>query len=182
MGNVPPLTLQGVPPTSVTVGSSYSFEPTVSLSSTMVTFAITGQPSWAHFDMSNGNLSGTPTINDEGTTAHITITASNATSSVSITPFTIQVKAPAAGTSTATLSWAAPTENTDGSPVTDLAGYYIIYGTNPNELTNTITVTDAATTTFEIHGLPQGTYYFAVVAFNSAGLDSGQSSLASQTI
>jgi hypothetical protein len=132
--------------------------------------------------MSNGNLSGTPTINDEGTTAHITITASNATSSVSITPFTIQVKAPAAGTSTATLSWAAPTENTDGSPVTDLAGYYIIYGTNPNELTNTITVTDAATTTFEIHGLPQGTYYFAVVAFNSAGLDSGQSSLASQTI
>jgi len=47
-------------------------------------------------------------------------------------------------------------------------------------LTNTVTVAGAATTTFEISGLAEGTYYFAVVAFNSAGLDSGQSNIADQ--
>ncbi len=178
-GNVPPVTLQGTPPTSVTAGSTYSFQPTVSASSTVVIFKISGQPAWAHFDMSNGALSGTPSALDEGSTGHIVITATNATSTASLTPFTIQVTPPN-GSATATLSWTAPTENTDGTPVTDLAGYHILYGTSPSELTNTVTVAGAATTTFEISGLAEGTYYFAVVAFNSAGLDSGQSNIADQ--
>jgi hypothetical protein len=175
-GNVPPVTLQGTPPTSVTAGSTYSFQPTVSASSTVVIFKISGQPAWAHFDMSNGALSGTPSALDAGSTGHIVITATNATSTASLAPFTIQVT-PLESPSTATLSWTAPTENTDGTPVTDLAGYHILYGTSPSELTNTVTV-GAATTTFEISGLAEGTYYFAVVAFNSAGLDSGQSDIA----
>jgi len=182
VGNVPPVTLQGTPPTSVTANSTYSFEPTVSASSTLVTFKISGQPAWAHFDMSNGVLSGTPTTLDEGSTGHIVITASNATSTASLTPFTIRVKAPEAGSASATLSWTAPTENTDGTPVTDLAGYHIHYGTSPSELTKTVTVFGAEATTFEIGGLAEGTYYFAVVAYNSAGLDSGQSNIADQSI
>jgi Fibronectin type III domain len=172
--NVPPVRLQGTPPTSVTAGSTYSFQPTVSASSTVVIFKISGQPAWAHFDMSNGALKGTPSALDQGSTGHIVITATNATSTASLTPFTIQVTPPK-GSATATLSWTAPTENIDGTPVTDLAGYHILYGTSPSELTNTVTVAGAATTTCEISGLAEGTYYFAVVAFNSAGLDSGQS-------
>jgi hypothetical protein len=179
---VPPVTLQGSPPTSVTVGSTYSFEPTVSASSTVVIFKISGQPAWAHFDMSNGALSGTPSTLDEGSTGHIVITASNATSTASLTPFTIQVKPARTGSASATLSWTAPTENTDGTPVTDLAGYHIHYGTSPSELDNTVTVAGAASTTFEIGGLAEGTYYFTVVAYNSAGFDSGQSEVASQSI
>jgi hypothetical protein len=34
-----------------------------------------------------------------------------------------------ATTGTATLSWSAPTTNTDGTPVTTLIGYHIYYGT-----------------------------------------------------
>ena len=182
VGNLPPVTVEGTPPTSVTVGSTYSFEPTVSPSSTVVTFKITGQPAWARFDMSNGALSGTPSTLDEGSTGHIVITASNATSTASLTPFTIQVKPARTGSASATLSWKAPTENTDGTPVTDLAGYHILYGPSPSELTSTVTVAGAATTTYEIGGLAEGTYYFAVAAFNSAGFESGQSDITNQSI
>jgi len=172
--------LRGTPPASVAAGGTYSFQPSVSASNTAVIFKISGQPSWAHFDTSNGALSGRPSALQEGTTGHIVITASNATSTTSLTPFTIKVTAPLSAT--ATLSWTAPTENTDGTPITDLAGYHILYGTSPSDLTNTITVASSKATTFEITGLAEGTYYFAVVAYNSADLDGDQSSLANQTI
>ena len=80
---------------------------------------------------------------------------------------------------TATLTWVAPTENADGSPVTDLAGYTLYYGTNPSDLTQSITVSGAATTTTEVKDLPAGTYYFAVSAYNAMGLESQQSNVAS---
>jgi hypothetical protein len=80
---------------------------------------------------------------------------------------------------TATLTWIAPTENADGTPVTDLAGYTLYYGTNPSDLTQSITVSGAATTTTEVKDLPAGTYYFAVSAYNAMGLESQQSNVAS---
>jgi hypothetical protein len=95
-------------------------------------------------------------------------------------PFVIEVNASNAGSTT--LSWTAPTENTDGSPLTHLAGYYVHYGTSPDKLTNTITVAGATATTCIISGLAQGTYYFAVVAYTTAGTKSSDSNVASQTI
>jgi hypothetical protein len=80
---------------------------------------------------------------------------------------------------TATLAWVAPTENADGTPVTDLAGYTLYYGTNPSDLTQSITVSGAATTTTEVKDLPAGTYYFAVSAYNAMGLESQQSNVTS---
>jgi hypothetical protein len=174
------LTLQGVPPASVVAGANYFFQPTASDSNTAVVFTISGQPNWAHFDTTSGALSGSPSTLEEGTTGHIVISASNATSQASLTPFTIQVKAPASAT--AKLSWTAPTENTDGTPITDLAGYRILYGTNASALTNIITVAGANTTALEISGLAEGTYYFAVVAYDSAGLDGEQSNLANEVM
>jgi hypothetical protein len=176
----PGIALHGVPPTSVIAGTPYSFTPTVSGSSTRIMFSITGQPAWASFNTSTGSLSGVPRDRDEGTTGSITISASNSTTSSSMAPFTIEVSASNAGS--ATLSWTAPTKNTDGSPVTNLAGYYVHYGTSPDELTNTITVAGATTTTCIISGLTEGTHYFAVVAFTAAGTNSGESNMASQTI
>jgi hypothetical protein len=80
---------------------------------------------------------------------------------------------------TATLSWVAPTENADGTPITDLAGYTLYYGTNPSDLTQSVTVSGASSTTTEVKDLPAGTYYFAVSAFNAMGLESQQSNVAS---
>src|SRR5665213_3786824 len=61
---------------------------------------------------------------------------------------------------TATLQWQAPTENTDGTPLTNLAGYEIHYGTTSLQYTSTIQVSNTATTTYAVQNLPADTYYF----------------------
>jgi hypothetical protein len=176
------ITLQGAPPTSATVGAGYAFRPVVSPNNAGITFTATGLPAWLSFNANTGALSGTPAVKDEGTTGHITIAAGNGSSRASLTPFTIQVKGAASATESIKLSWAAPTKNADGSPVTDLAGYHIYYGPSAGELTKKIDVAGAASTTYVVEGLTSGTYYFSLVAYNSAGLDSGRSNIADQTI
>ena len=169
--------LQGVPTTTVLANSPYYFQPKVSASSTLVIFSIAGKPQWAQFDSSTGALSGTPGTSDEGTTGHIVISARNDTSTASLGPFVVSIKAPT-GTGTATITWTAPTENTDGSPITNLAGYQISYGTNPQELTSSVTVNDASATSYVLKGLEPGDYYFVIDAFNSNGASSAKSNLA----
>ena len=178
-GNVHSISLLGTPPGSVVAGSMYSFTPTVGGNHSRVMFSIVGQPAWARFNSDTGALSGIPTAKDEGPSGTITISASNRSGSASLTPFVIEVTG---ADESATLSWVAPTENTDGTPVTDLAGYYVHYGTSPDELDKTITVSGAASTTCIISGLTEGTYYFAVVAYTAAGTNSGESDLVSKTI
>jgi Fibronectin type III domain len=176
--------LKGTPPTSVTVGKNYLFQPAVSQGGGVVTFSIQGQPTWATFDANTGALTGKPATANEGTTGKITITGTNGSTSSSIGPFTIAVNAatapPAAGS--ATLSWTEPSENTDGTPIIGLAGYHIYYGTSQGAMTTTITVANATETSYVVTGLAPGTYYFAVVAYNSTGADSPQSNVASKTI
>ena len=176
------ITLQGLPPTSATVGTGYAFQPVVSPSNAGITFTAAGLPAWLSFDANTGALSGTPAIKDEGTTGHITIAASNGSSRASLTPFTIQVRGAASAMEAIKLSWAAPTKNADGTPVTDLAGYHIYYGPSASELTKTINVVGAESTTYVVEGLTSGTYYFSLVAYNSTGLDSGWSNVAEKTI
>lgn len=89
---------------------------------------------------------------------------------------------PAAKSGSATLSWIAPTQNTDGSPITGLSGYHIYYGTNADALRTTITVGGGSSTTYTVSGLSPGTYYFSVVAYNAEGVDSADSNLESKTI
>ena len=87
---------------------------------------------------------------------------------------------PASGT--ATLTWVAPTTNTDGSPVTPLSGFTIYYGTSASTLTQSVVVSGATTTTYEITGLASGTWYFAVAADAADGTQSAMSSVGSKTI
>jgi hypothetical protein len=151
-----------------------------------VTFTITGLPAWATFNTTTGALTGTPTVAEVGTSGEITITASEGNNSASTAPFTIDVQAAVAGSpppaGAATLSWAAPTQNTDGSPITGLAGYHIYYGTDESAPSQTITVAGATATTYVVQGLAPGTYYFTVVAYNTAGVDSPDSNVAVKTI
>jgi hypothetical protein len=80
-----------------------------------------------------------------------------------------------------TLSWEAPTQNTDGTPLLDLRGYRIYYGTTP-QILNTVDVDNPGLTTYVIDNLTAGTYYFAVTSYNSAGVDSLRSSEISTTV
>ncbi len=81
---------------------------------------------------------------------------------------------------TATLSWAPPTTNTDGTELTDLAGYKVYYGTSPGGYETDI---DAGnTTTYTIPDLSPATYYFAVTAYDEMGNESAFSNEVSKTI
>jgi hypothetical protein len=177
------LSLAGTPPATATVGDMYAYQPTVTTNSSNLFFTSTGLPSWLTLNSSSGVLTGTPSVSDEGTTGHITITANAGSASATSTPFTIRVQAPVPGASgSVKLSWLAPTENTDGSPATELAGYRIYYGTDPNEMTESINVVGATSTSYVVDGLATGTYYFSVTAYNTAGFNSGLSNTADQTI
>jgi hypothetical protein len=72
-----------------------------------------------------------------------------------------------------TLQWDANSE-------TDLAGYRVYYGTASGVYGTPVVI--GLTTTYTVANLPAGTYYFAVTAFNSAGLESGFSNEVTATV
>jgi hypothetical protein len=89
---------------------------------------------------------------------------------------------PAATDKSVDVTWTAPTANTNGSALTDLAGYTIYYGTSPTALTRSVSVSNAGATDYVVQGLGGGTWYFAVRAYTSAGLQSSYSAIISRTI
>ncbi len=73
----------------------------------------------------------------------------------------------------ANLSWTPPTQNEDGSPLTDLASYEIWHGCNQSGVYDTVEVILAPASTHIAAGLPDvGTCYFAAIATNSVGVSS----------
>jgi hypothetical protein len=86
------------------------------------------------------------------------------------------------GGGTTTISWRAPTTNTDGSSIRDLAGFKIVYGNSASALTRTQQVSSATATSATIPALGAGTWYFAVRAVNSRGVESANSSVVQKTI
>jgi hypothetical protein len=86
-----PIALRGAPPGSVTVGTDYTFQPTVLQGGPGIGFSIEGKPAWASFNEATGSLRGTPTTNDVGLTGAINIIARNGASTATIGPFRIEV-------------------------------------------------------------------------------------------
>lgn len=76
-----------------------------------------------------------------------------------------------------TLSWDAPTTNTDGTPLTNLAGYTIYYGTNPGHLDQSVQISNVGVQTYVLDDLPSGTWYFAIMAVTASGGESSLSNL-----
>jgi hypothetical protein len=179
----PTATISGTPMTGITVGTNYSFTPTASDSDGgKLAFSIQNPPSWASFDTTTGRLSGSPKITDTGTTLNIVITAADGTAKASLAAFSITVTATPVTPGTATVSWVAPTENVNGTPLTDLAGYNIYYGTNSASLNQTAAVSNAGATAYTVNGLTSGTWYFAVTSYTANGVESARSPLSSKTI
>ncbi len=173
--------ISGSPARSVTAGSTYSFRPTASdANGDTLTFSITNRPAWATFNTSTGQLSGTPSASNAGTYSNIQIRVSDGKATASLAAFAIEVVA--AQPRSATLGWTAPTQNTDGSTLTNLAGYRIHYGTSASVLSQTIQVNNAGLTRYVIENLAPGTYYFSVKAYSSTGTESGSSNIVSKTV
>ena len=142
------------------------------------------KPSWASFSIATGALSGTPSTTNVGTYSNIVISVSDGTNSAALAPFSINVTQPTSPPppATATLTWTAPTTNTDGSAVTNLAGYHIYYGTSPSSLTTVIDVGNPGTTSYTVNNLSSGTWYFAVNAYTTGGVDSALSNTGTKSI
>jgi hypothetical protein len=86
------------------------------------------------------------------------------------------------GGGTATVNWVLPTTNTDGTPLTDLTSFKVLYGTNSASLANSKLVSDPKATSTTISSLGTGTWYFAARAVNSKGVESDNSNMAQRTI
>lgn len=86
------------------------------------------------------------------------------------------------GSGSATVNWTAPTTNTDGSKLTDVASYRVVYGTSSSSLTKSKTITDASARSTSVGSLTPATWYFAVRTVNSQGAESNNSNVGSKVI
>ena len=174
-------TISGTPTASVNASAPYTFTPSAAdADGDTLAFTIQNKPAWAAFNTTTGRLSGTPAAADVGTYSNISITVGDGKTSTALNAFAIAVTTVANGR--ATLSWTAPTENTDGSTLSNLAGYRIRYGTSAGALTQTIVIDNASVTTYVVEDLSPATWYFAVTAVNSQGAESSNSNVANKQI
>jgi hypothetical protein len=178
--NAPP-TIQGQPSGSVVAGQAFSFQPTASdPNGDTLTFSVTNLPGWATFSSSTGRISGTPAAADIATYSGIAISVSDGQASASIPAFAITVTQ--VGTGSVTLSWTPPTQNEDGSSLTDLAGFEVLYGRNQGDLNQSVQLSNPSLNTYVVDNLSSGTWFFAVRSLNRQGVASQVSSVASKTV
>lgn len=98
------------------------------------------------------------------------------------TPAPPPVTPPTVPQTTATLTWGRPVSNTDGSPLTDLAGYTVYYGRSATQLDQTIRILVPTATAWTVDQLTTGTWYFAVTALNAGNGESDRSNIVSKTL
>lgn len=80
----------------------------------------------------------------------------------------------------AALAWDAVTQHADGTPLTDLTGYVVHYGTAPGAYVTAVPL--QTETTHVVTDLAPGTYFFTVTALDSHGGESEFSNEVSKTI
>jgi hypothetical protein len=115
-----------------------------------------------------------------GSHANIIITVSDGTALTSLPAFAINVVQ--ASTGNAALSWNAPTTHTDGSALTGLAGFRIVYGRSATTLDQSATINNPSISTYTVQNLASGTWYFAVAAYTSSGGESEFSTMATKIV
>ncbi len=183
----PAPTISGVAPSTATVGRLYSFQPkATSGSGGALTFTFANKPSWASFDSKTGKLSGTPGAGDVRVYQNIQMAVTDGTSWATLFPFSITVAPASASTpassSTVSLSWTPPTQNSDGTQLLNLKGYHVHYGTKSQSYANVINVANAGLTNYVVQNLPTGKYYFAVSAYTATGAESSLSTEVSASV
>jgi hypothetical protein len=169
--------IAGIPVSTAVAGQPYTFQPQVANTTGTISFTIAHMPSWAKFNTSTGQLSGTPDTSHVGQYPGIAINLVAGADTVALPAFTITVTAAGTKSNTVTLSWQAPTENSDGTALVDLTGYKVHYGSASKSYSDIIQVSNPGLTTYVVQNLPAGTYYFAVTAYNATG---GESSLSGE--
>ena len=175
--------INGSPASEVEVGHVFNFTPNATdADGDTLTFSIDSKPSWASFDSSTGHLWGNPSASDVGSHEDIAISVSDGEHTKSLPQFAVNVVEQSDGNGTLSLSWQPPTENTDGSTLTNLKGYKIYYGTSSGSYDQTVTINNAGISSYVIENLPAGTYYVAISAVSTNGAESDLSGEAHKAI
>jgi len=175
------LTISGSPASAVLIGDDYSFTPSANGSNGgVLSFSIRNQPRWSTFDSATGRVSGQTLPGDEGVYENIQIEVSNGSTNASLPDFSITVTDTAFGSMT--LSWVAPTENSDGTPLTDLAGYNIYFGLSQGDHSNRVHINNPSISTYMVENLLPDTYYVVATSFNSLNVESTYSNVAVKTV
>jgi hypothetical protein len=173
--------ISGSSPPQAMINTGYNFSPIASdPDGDSLTFTISGRPSWASFNSSTGSLSGTPGPGAIGTYSGIRISVSDGVDSVSLASFSIEVVDQGLGS--VSLSWGAPTQNVDGSALTDLAGFKVYYGTSAGAMNFEETIDNPTVTIYLIENLIAGSWFFKVTAFNELGEESVFSNITSRLV
>jgi hypothetical protein len=98
--------------------------------------------------------------------------------------FSITVKNASTTTSPgkATVNWTRPTKNTNGTALTNLAGYRLHFGTSPSNLSSVVQLSNASLTTYTVSNLLAATWYFAITAYTTTGVESSRSQIVSKAV
>jgi hypothetical protein len=180
--NQPPL-ISGSAPNEATVGQQWSFQPNISdPDGDGLTVTASNLPGWIRIDERTGWLSGTPSDADVQNWSNITISVNDGSATTNLPVFEISVMAQNAAIGSVTLSWLAPTERVDGSPIGDLYGYRLLYGQGSGDYTQTVAINNPGITRYMIEGLTSGEWFFAIQAVDAGGLISAPSAEARTTI
>jgi hypothetical protein len=177
-------TISGTPTTRVAAGSPYAFQPSASDAyGEPLSFSVKNKPAWASFSIATGRLSGTPTTAQAGTYSNVVVSATNGKLAAALPAFSISVTGggTTTGTGSARLYWVEPTKNTNGTPISNLGGVRLYYGTSASNLSHMVQVASPATA-YTIGNLASGVWYFAAAAYTTTGIQGTRSAVASKTI
>ena len=172
--NQPPV-INGTPAATATVDQPYLFVASAyDPEGGAVSFGIEGRPAWASFNSATGRLEGIPGIGDIGLYTDIRITVTDGQNLAELSAFNIEVLASASGSLTVT--WNPPLTNTDGSTLTDLAGYKVYRGTQSGQYSQVVEIGNPGVTSYTLDQLPTGVTHFVVItSMDESGNESAPS-------
>ena len=81
-----------------------------------------------------------------------------------------------------TLGWTPPTQNEDGSQLTDLAAYRIHWSRDGGSFSDSVRIDNPGVTRYVVEDLTPGTYEFAATAISSAEVESRLSNTVTRVV
>jgi len=82
------------------------------------------------------------------------------------------------------LSWTAPVEREDGTPISmsEIAGYRVYYGTSEGNYPNKLDIADSYNMQATLSNLVSGTYYIVVTSYDMDGRESAFSEIVTKSV
>ena len=95
-----------------------------------------------------------------------------------------QETTPQEDTQVVALSWTAPVEREDGTPISmsEIAGYRVYYGTTEGNYPNELDIADSYNMQAMLSNLAPGTYYIVVTSYDMDGRESAFSEVVTKSV